>query len=166
MFHNPNAAYLNPSSSASSAIQSPLNVGIENSRRFRALPLYATLAAYGRRGYADMLERQIGLSRAIAEFIQATPGYELLPLAGGGEEAHTRLRRVYMIVIFRAADDRVNAGLVRRINSTRRIYVSGTVWDGRPATRFAVANWQVDVARDIKVIKDVLSEALGSCIRK
>jgi hypothetical protein len=47
---------------------------------------------------------------------------------------------------------------VKRMNSTRKLYVSGTQWEGKAAARFAVANWQVDVDRDLAVVKEVLEE--------
>ena len=157
VFLNTNAAYLTPAGAASDGeeriIPSPLNIGIENSRRFRALPVYATLGAYGRDGYRDMLERQIRLSRRIAAFISASQDYVLLP-EGNREEY------IYIIVLFRARDDKINAELVQRINATRKIYVSGTQWSGSPAARFAVANWMVDVDADLKVIKEVLQAAV------
>lgn len=148
-----NAAYL---SSEPDTIPSPLNIGIENSRRFRALPVYATLAAYGRDGYREMLERQVKLARAIASFIVQGSDYELLPHGEEGTES------IYIIVLFRARDARLNAELVRCINGSRRIYVSGTQWDGRPAARFAVATWLVDVDRDVAVVRDVLEEVAKS----
>ena len=52
----------------------------------------------------------------------------------------------------------MNAELVTKTNNTRKLYVSGTKWEGSPACRFAVSNWQVDVERDIEIIKDVLDE--------
>lgn len=159
VFQNPNAAYLNASASAAEgpAIASPLNIGVENSRRFRALPVYAALTAHGRAGYVDILTRQIQLARAIASHIAQSAGYELLPLdASASLEA--RLARVYMIVIFRAKNPRLNAELVKRINGSRKIYVSGTQWQGQPAARFAVANWGVDVERDLTVVRGVLQE--------
>ena len=158
VFQNPNAAYL--SSNSEDPIASPLNIGVENSRRFRALPVYASLAAHGRSGYLDILTRQIKLSRAIAAYIDSHASYELLPLASTSLEE--RLSRIYVIVIFRAKDGKLNNELVRRINGSRRLYVSGTQWEGKAAARFAVANWQVDVERDLAVIKEVLQEVAGN----
>jgi glutamate/tyrosine decarboxylase-like PLP-dependent enzyme len=148
VFQNAGAAYLQ-SGSEYNSIASPLNFGIENSRRFRALPVYANLLAFGRRGYHDMLERQINLARRIAEFIRDHGGFELLP-------ANVDLSDIFMIVLFRARDAEFNAELVSRINSTGKIYVSGTKWEGKPACRFAISNWQVDVERDIALISEVL----------
>ncbi|OCK76224.1 pyridoxal-dependent decarboxylase [Lepidopterella palustris CBS 459.81] len=153
VFWNPNAAYLN-ATAGSDAIPSPLNIGIENSRRLRALPVYATLTAYGRTGYREMLERQIVLARMIADFILDSPSYELLPQSSGSKEES--LASIYIIVLFRAKDEEVNAELVQRINATGKVYVSGTSWDGRPACRFAVSNWQVDATRDFPVVRHCL----------
>ncbi|KAJ7026134.1 tyrosine decarboxylase [Mycena alexandri] len=63
VFRNPGAAYL---STATLSIPSPLNLGLENSRRFRALPVYASLLACGRIWYCTLLERRIALARRIA----------------------------------------------------------------------------------------------------
>lgn len=115
--------------------------------------MYATLAAYGLEGYRDMLERQIRLARAIASFINSSLDFDLLP-EGIKED------KIYIIVLFRAKDVKLNAELVQRINAIRKIYVSGTQWDSQPAARFAIANWMVNVERDIKLIKDVLQEVV------
>ena len=96
-----------------------------------------------------MLERQIQLARAIAGFVANSPKYELLP------QGNT-IDSIYIIVLFRAKDDSLNTSLVQRINATRKIYVGGTQWDGQPAARFAVASWQVEVERDLAVIKEIL----------
>ncbi|OJD37956.1 tyrosine decarboxylase [Diplodia corticola] len=154
-FQNANAAYLNAGGAGDAAsVPSPLNIGIENSRRFRALPVYASLVAYGREGYREMLERQIRLSRAIAGLILDHAAYELLPhsSASRGEI----LQHIYVIVLFRARDENLNRQLVSRINATSKIYVSGTSWEGAPACRFAVSNWQVDQDRDLAIIREVL----------
>jgi glutamate/tyrosine decarboxylase-like PLP-dependent enzyme len=162
VLQNSNAAYL--SSSSSNEIPSPLNVGIENSRRFRALPVYASLSSYGRDGYRDILQRQISLARSIAEFIQSTPDFDLLPQypPSFAKVKEQGISRIYIVVLFRATDASVNKTLVQRVNATRRIYVSGTQWDGQPAARVAVSNWQVDIARDLPLIKEVLLSVVSS----
>ena len=152
VFQNTGAAYLNSGSTGDDVI-SPLHIGIENSRRFRALPVYATLIAYGVEGYRDMLKRQIDLARSIAKVIIDHPAYELLPT-----NQHAKLEEIFVIVLFRAFDMQLNSNLVRLINETGEIYVSGTQWDGQPAARFAVSNWQADVARDALLVKQVLDE--------
>jgi len=63
-------------------------------------------------------------------------------------------------VLFRAKDEKVNDELVKRINGTGRIYVSGTRWNGGPAARIAVSNWRVDVERDARVLQQVLESVV------
>ncbi|KAJ7653301.1 pyridoxal phosphate-dependent transferase [Mycena polygramma] len=133
-----NAATLVPDTGL---IPSAHNLGIENSRRLRALPVYASLLAYGRVWHRDLLERQIELARSIAAFILASDSYELLP-------KNTELMDVFMIVLFRARSPTLNAELVSKLNASKVIYVSGTRWDDAPATRIAVSTWRVDVERD------------------
>lgn len=164
VFRNAGAAYLNVASAndGERVIPSPLNIGIENSRRFRAFPVYATLVAYGRLGHQNILRNQISLARGIARFVALTPGFELLPRIPPSfdKTREQGLSRIYIVVLFRAVDDEINRQLVQRINNTRKIYVSGTQWDGMPAARFAVSNWQVDVDRDLALIKEVLLDVL------
>ena len=192
VFRNAGAAYLSTGAGDDDGILSPLNVGIENSRRFRALPVYATLYAYGRSGYVGMLKRQIELARRVAGWVWDHPGmYTLLPVgqeerAGGGEggavvingttqiaqprsslsnSRQSMLDQSFMIVLFRAADRFTHCHadrLVQRINATGKMYVSGTAWDGRKAARIAVSNWQSSVERDWEVVMGVLEE-VGGC---
>lgn len=161
MFQNPNAAYLNTENAATDTVQSPLNVGIENSRRCRGLPVYATLMAYGRDGYANMLKRQIEFARNVAEYLFSNDLFELLP-----REVYTSRGEInkymFIIVLFRAKDRDLNQQLVQRINASSRMYVSGTAWQGHPACRIAVANWQADPDRDVEVVKSVLGDVLES----
>ncbi|KAI9810809.1 MAG: hypothetical protein M1827_006016 [Pycnora praestabilis] len=159
VFMNPNAAYLSSRNTEPSTILSPLNIGIENSRRFRALPVYATLIAYSRVGYQDMLKTQIRLARGVASYIWEHQDYELLP--DKQESKDVALKNTYIVVLFRAKDNAINKELVKKINGTSKIYVSETSWDGRPACRIAVSNWRADEARDVKIIADVLESVFS-----
>lgn len=164
VFQNANAAYLSNASGNSNNtverpfIPSPLNIGIENSRRFRALPVYASLVSYGRNGYKEMLQRQTRLARMIAGWLFDHPAYIALP------EAQTKellLEKTYMVVLFRAKQDELNRELATRINASSKMFVSGTSWGGRPACRIAISNWRVDEERDFALVTDVLESVVA-----
>ncbi|KAL8685343.1 MAG: hypothetical protein Q9218_007825 [Villophora microphyllina] len=157
VFQNPNASYLQ---SGNSKIQSPLNIGLENSRRFRALPVYGTLVSYGRLGYRDMLQRLIRFARLVAWHLFEHPDFDLLP-----QDLNDKLsidERTYIIVLFRAKEDALNYTLVSRLNSSSRLYVSGTTWEGRPACRIAAANWQVYPERDLAIVQSTIVGVLDN----
>ena len=149
---NPNAAYLASSpGNDPNAILSPLNIGIENSRRFRALPVYAVLLSEGRDGIAAMLSRMVLLAREIAAYVRDSEAYEWLPAADADLES------TFIIVLFRARDPALNEVLVDRINATGKMFVSGTSWGGKKAVRIAVGSWRVEVERDAAFIKGILT---------
>ena len=156
VFRNGNAAYLTSMGGEGDAVQSPLNIGIENSRRFRALPVHATLIAYGKGGYMDMLKRQIGLARRVTTWLLRDDRYEVLPRS---ENENDTVAKTFMVVLFRARDDDLNKNLVKNINAMNKIYVTGTAWEGQSAARIAVSNWQADIKRDGKLIEQVLDGA-------
>ena len=114
IFQNPNAVYLNTDSTGPKTIQSPLNIGIENSRRFRGVPVYATLMAYGRRGYTEMLQRQVTLAQRIASHLFDHELFDLLP---GSLRHWLEIEQdIFIIVLFRAKDNAFNNSLVGRVN--------------------------------------------------
>ncbi|KAH8893134.1 pyridoxal-dependent decarboxylase [Thozetella sp. PMI_491] len=148
VFQNPNAVYL---ATDQTGIPSPLNIGLENSRRFRALPVYAALVSQGREGMADMFAKIVRFTRDIAAFIRDSDDYDWLP------DAEASLESTHIIVMFKAKDEALNESLVTRINETRRMYVSGTKWKGVKAVRLAVSSWRVDLAKDAPIVKEVLA---------
>ncbi|KAL3424544.1 pyridoxal-dependent decarboxylase [Phlyctema vagabunda] len=147
VFQNANAAYL---ATGPSTIASPMNIGLENSRRFRALPVYSVLVSYGLKGFQDIFVRQVRLAREISRYLEQSATFEVL--AKDSDDT------THMVVIFRAKNEVYNQDLAKTINSKRKIFVSGTRWDDRPAVRFAISTWKVDVDRDLRIIKEVLDD--------
>lgn len=148
---NPNAAYLS-SGSGAITIQSPLNVDLQNSRRFRALPVYAVLLSEGREGLAAILARMVRLARGVAEVISASPDYVLLP-----QNNRAAIEDTHMVVLFRAKDKALNEKLVGSIHEGGEWYVSSTKWKGATAVRVAVSSWRVRVDEDLEAIKGYLA---------
>ena len=132
---NTGAAYL----SASDCELSPLNISLENSRRFRALPLYASLLSLGREGYVDIVTRCCCLAKALGAKIQASSTFILLyPV-------------VYNIVLFQAMrfePIEANTRVKNAINRTGGLYISGTEWKGQGALRIAICNHLVPANAD------------------
>ncbi|RVD88752.1 uncharacterized protein DFL_002925 [Arthrobotrys flagrans] len=152
VFENPGAAYL---ATSGVDIAVPCNVNIENSRRFRALPIYAALAALGTSGYSALIRRLILHARMIARIIQdeISQHYELLL---------PNIDDMFMVVLFRAKEDALNDVLAEKINATGKIWVSGTSWGGSKAVRIAAANWRVNLEEEgfggVAIVRDVLKE--------
>ncbi|SDY66606.1 Glutamate or tyrosine decarboxylase [Saccharopolyspora shandongensis] len=113
----------------------------ENSRRLRALPAWFTLAAYGRQGHREIVERDIALARELGDRIAGMPHLRLL--------APVRLN----VVCFTLADDptaeRIGA-LARSVAGSGEAFLTPTVYKGTPGLRAAFSNWRTtgaDVGR-------------------
>jgi glutamate/tyrosine decarboxylase-like PLP-dependent enzyme len=150
---NVGAAYL------PSAEDSHPNFGFmspENSRRARALSVWATLRAYGRTGYRQMVERHLALAHRLAAQVDAAPELERL--------ADVPLN----IVCFRArpagvAEERLNElnqTLGDRLRADGRVYAGTTTYAGQVALRPAIVNWQTtepDIDKLVEVVRGLLA---------
>lgn len=128
-----------------SAELDPLHFTPENSRRFRALPAWMALAAYGREGVRCIVERCCGLAAKLGAWIEGSDRYELLAPVG------------LNIVAFapRHADrDRVLDFLAR----DGRAFLTPTLLQGRPAIRAAFSNAHTSEA-DLELVIAALEAA-------
>jgi glutamate/tyrosine decarboxylase-like PLP-dependent enzyme len=135
--------------------------GPEMSRRARSLAVWATLRAYGRAGYREMVDRHIRLAQRVGEQVAADDELELL--------APVRLN----VVCFRYrpagvpedALDELNRALGEAILADGRAYFGTTVYAGVVAFRPAIANWrtaETDVDLIVAVVKELGSRLLAS----
>ena len=102
----------------------------EFSRRARGFSVYAALRSLGRSGLRELVERCCAGARTFAELIAELPGVEVLNAV------------VLNQVLFRFEDDRRTDEVLARVQEEGRVWMSGTVWDGRRAIRLSVSNWQ------------------------
>ncbi|KKA29024.1 hypothetical protein TD95_004049 [Thielaviopsis punctulata] len=151
-FRNPNAAYLTV---PPGQIPSPLDIGLENSRRFRALPVYAILRSLGQTGIAKTVDTMVAVTRALARGIAQMSEYEILPPGVMHDDEFTSVSFILMI---RLRDDEKNKTLVEKINGSREMFVSGSQWAGKKAARIAVSSHMTqmeDVAPVLALLKGV-----------
>jgi glutamate/tyrosine decarboxylase-like PLP-dependent enzyme len=133
--------------------------GPESSRRARALPIWATLAAYGREGHRSMVERHLDLAQHLARRVDAAPDLERLadvPLC---------------IVCFRARPagvpesdlDELNRRVGAALLEDGRAFAGTTVYRGQVALRPAIVNWRTTEV-DIDLFVDVVRELAATLV--
>jgi len=127
--------------------------GPEASRRARALAVWATLKAYGRDGYREMVDRHVELARRVGEQVAAAPDLELL--------APVRLN----VIAFRFRPsglseqqlDDLNRRLGAAVLADGRVYFGTTHYRGCVAFRPAISNWRT-TEQDADLIVTVTRE--------
>jgi glutamate/tyrosine decarboxylase-like PLP-dependent enzyme len=155
-FGMPGAPYL---PSAGSPDAGYMLLGPESSRRARALPIWATLAAYGKDGYRQLVERHLDQAQLLARLVDDAPDLE-------------RLAEVPLcIVCFRYAPpgltepelDDLNRRLGKALLADGRVYAGTTVFAGRVALRPAMTNWRITDA-DMEHFVAVVRELGRACL--
>ncbi len=118
------------------------NIGVQGSRSANALPLLATLVAWGRTGLAQRIEADMARADALAEWIDGHPALTLLQPPETG------------VVVWRARDG-LTETLAQRLDgvcSTTRI-------DGALCLRNVAANPQADLSRITREIERAIDSA-------
>jgi aromatic-L-amino-acid/L-tryptophan decarboxylase len=138
--------------------------GLEQTRPFRALKTWATIAARGRDGIVDQVVRANAQARELAARVEREPSLEL---AAAPETS---------IVAFRArppgcAPDRlehVNRALPEAVQARGRAFVTGTVYEGRETTRACILHpgtTEADLATLITEVVEVAGELAATGAR-
>jgi len=143
-FQNSNAPYLgNPLENFNY-----LNVLPENSRRLRALPVWFSLLAYGKKGFQDIVENSTELALRFANALIEEANFELL--------APVRLNNV----CFTLKGDH-NQGNITEfltlLNDKGKVFMTPTVYQGRKGIRASFVNWRT-TEKDVKIIIEELKE--------
>ena len=131
----------------------------QSSRRARALAVWATLHAYGRSGYRELVEHHVELAAHLARLVDSAPDLE-------------RLDEVPLnIVCFRynpggipgeALND-INRRIGDLILTDGRVFAGTTVHRGDVALRPAIVNWRTergDVELFVNVVRELGRTAL------
>jgi glutamate/tyrosine decarboxylase-like PLP-dependent enzyme len=143
------ADYLIP---AAGRQRDPLDWVPELSRRGRAITVYATLRALGRRGVEELVSRCCALARRIADRLRGEPGATVLN--------DVVLNQVLVRVISTSGRN-VTPEVIREVQREGVCWLGGTQWGGAPAMRISVSGWST-TERDV----DLSVESIRGAIRR
>jgi glutamate/tyrosine decarboxylase-like PLP-dependent enzyme len=140
------AAYLNQPEGD----PSPIHLAPESSHRFRALPAWFTLKAYGAEGHRDIVERDCRLAGELGARIERSDEFELL--------APVRLNIVCFALRRGDGTPETAAQFAAAVRDGGRTLVTPTVLRGRAGLRAAFSNWRT-TERDLDIIWEALRDA-------
>jgi glutamate/tyrosine decarboxylase-like PLP-dependent enzyme len=128
-----------------------MSLGIENSRRFRAFPVWATLMVYGKSGIRAAIEQNIAQAKKLALWIDQSPKYTLVKPC----ELHIVLFKPNQAVLKLSSAD-----CMTQANQTGEVFLSPGSWQGDPILRAALSNWTTtdeDVDKVIAMLAELNS---------
>jgi len=122
---------------ATQSERDPHEFAPEESRRARAIPIYASLRTLGRSGLREMVERCCALARRMAAALAKHPQVRILN--------DVVLNQVLVQFVPRAggADDtaRFTQSIIANVQREGTCWLGGTTWQGNVAMRISVSNW-------------------------
>lgn len=108
----------------------------ENSRRLRALATWFPLAAYGKQGHAEIVQRNIACARALGDLIKGDPRLRLL--------APVRMN-IVCFTLEKQADETTIKAYLQQLQASGQVFLTPTVLHGQWAIRAAFSNWRTQM---------------------
>ncbi|MBV8046091.1 MAG: aspartate aminotransferase family protein [Paludibacterium sp.] len=130
------------------ALPALMDRGIEQSRRFRALPLWFNLLAYGRGGVRQWVEANCDQAARLAAWLEASADFELLKTP--------KLN----VVVFRPVRGEAQA-LLQQLNAGGEVFMTPGQWRGKAGIRAAFSNWRTTDA-DVERVCRALARVAGA----
>lgn len=114
----------------------PMTLGLEMSRRARAIQIWATLKSLGKDGINTLVERLCQHARLFADLL---------------EEAGFTIDNevVFNQVLFRLDNDQATQTLLERIQDCGELWCGGARWQGNQVIRLSVCSWMT-TTKDIE----------------
>ncbi len=128
-----------------------LNYVPENSRRFRALPVWFGLMAYGKTGYKDIVEQSVQMAVYLAERLVETGYFQLL--------APVRLNTVCFEPVPDTPASITISDFLEELNKEGVVFMTASVYKGQACIRAALVNFRTNKAA-VDQAMDAIEKAL------
>ena len=150
--------YYNFEGSADDPRTSFYELGMQNSRGFRALKVWLLLQHAGRKGYEQMIADDIALSKRMAAALSARGDFEVVTQA----LSITTFR--YVPADIRGRDvgdylDKLNGAILSHLQESGDLFVSNAVVNGKYVLRACITNWRT-TEQDVDAVPGIVA-ALG-----
>jgi glutamate/tyrosine decarboxylase-like PLP-dependent enzyme len=129
----------------------------EESRRGRAVPVYAALASLGRDGLGELVDRCSDHARRMAARLAQHPHVRILNDVVLNQVL-IRIQKDHQITRSADDDDLTRAGIAA-VQQEGTCWLGGTTWHGMAAMRVSVANWSTtdeDIDRSAQAILEAI----------
>ena len=122
-----------------------MDYGVPLGHRFRALKLWFVMRYFGRERIVAMIREQIGWAQKLGKIIAADSRFEVVAPV------------LFSVVCFRfRGSDDENKRIMDKVNESGRVFISGTVLNGKQVIRLAIGNmatkWE-DVVEAWELVK-------------
>jgi glutamate/tyrosine decarboxylase-like PLP-dependent enzyme len=131
------------------AERDPRDYAPEESRRARAVPVYAALRSLGRDGVAEIVERCCRHATRMAEHLKQHPPLQVL---------NDVVLNQVLVRVEGADPDALTRAMIARVQQDGTCWCGGTTWHGMAAMRISISNWSTSES-DI----DRAAEAIVRC---
>jgi glutamate/tyrosine decarboxylase-like PLP-dependent enzyme len=140
---------------APDAVRDPSQWVPESSRRARGFPLYAAIRSLGRKGLAELVERNCRQARLMADLLREDPRIEIAN--------EVVLNQVLVRFLPEGKDcdiDAYNRKITALVQEEGTCWAGGSAWKGRAAMRISVSGWPTN-DEDIRVSAAAIREVLS-----
>lgn len=139
------AAYLNPTFSNNNYV----HLTPENSQRLRALPIWFSLNAYGKKGYSEIVQRNCELASNIGDKMQKSDKFTLL--------SDVVLNGVLFTINTKELTSELINNFINEIRDDGRIFITPSIHNSIPCLRLSISNWQTQ-EDDMDIAWDTLND--------
>lgn len=109
-----------------------MSLGVENSRRFRAFPVWATLLTYGKQGITDNIKSNMRQARVLSDWIAQSDHYVLVKPC----ELNVVLFKPNSAMLAITTEE-----CIAKLNASGQVFLTPGAWQGQPIIRAALSNW-------------------------